>query len=61
MLLILQLVPMRDFTTKQLAQHDGSDPELPMLIAIRGVVFDVSTGKNFYGPNGEPTAAGSHG
>lgn len=57
--MMLQLVPMRDFTTKQLAQHDGSDPELPMLISIRGVVFDVSTGKNFYGPNGEPPAAGS--
>jgi membrane-associated progesterone receptor component len=37
---------------EQLSAHDGSNPELPMLIAIRGVVFDVSTGKQFYGPNG---------
>lgn len=44
---------MRDFTMEQLAQHDGSNPDLPMLISIRGVVFDVSTGKQFYGPNGE--------
>jgi predicted heme/steroid binding protein len=44
---------MRDFTKQELAQHDGSKPDLPMLISIRGVVFDVSTGKQFYGPNGE--------
>lgn len=50
--LLEQLVPMRDFTMDQLKQHDGSNPDLPMLISIRGVVFDVSTGKQFYGPNG---------
>jgi hypothetical protein len=54
---LLQLVPERDFTPEQLAQHDGSNPSLPMLISIRGVVFDVSTGKQFYGPNGEEAAA----
>jgi predicted heme/steroid binding protein len=43
---------MRDFTKQELAQHDGSNPDLPILISIRGVVFDVSTGKQFYGPNG---------
>jgi hypothetical protein len=49
----VQLVPMKTFTLQQLAQHDGSNPDVPMLISIRGVVFDVSTGKQFYGPNGE--------
>jgi predicted heme/steroid binding protein len=47
---------MKDFTKQQLAQHDGSNPDLPMLISIRGVVFDVSTGKQFYGPNGESSS-----
>lgn len=51
--LLLQLVPEKNFTPEQLAQHDGNNPDLPMLISIRGVVFDVSTGKQFYGPNGE--------
>jgi hypothetical protein len=54
--MLLQLVPERDFTPEQLAQHDGSNPSLPMLISIRGVVFDVSSGKQFYGPNGEAAA-----
>ena len=30
---------------KELAQYDGSDPSKPILLAIRGVVFDVSTGE----------------
>lgn len=47
---------MKDFTHEQLAQHDGHHPDLPMLISIRGVVFDVSSGKQFYGPNGEHLA-----
>jgi len=56
--LLEQLVPMRDFTMDQLKQHDGSNADLPMLISIRGVVFDVSTGKQFYGPNGKVNVKG---
>ncbi|KAF8057743.1 ALG10 [Scenedesmus sp. PABB004] len=47
-----KVVPMRDVTPEELAAHDGSDPGRPMLISIRGVVFDVSSGKQFYGPDG---------
>jgi predicted heme/steroid binding protein len=55
-----QVVPMRELTLQQLGQHDGSDPSLPMLLAIRGVVYDISSGKQFYGPDGEPAAGAMH-
>lgn len=44
---------MRDVTPEELAASDGSDPSRPMLISIRGVVYDVTKGKDFYGPGGE--------
>eukprot|EP00891_Asterochloris_glomerata_P008310 jgi/Astpho2/8310/Aster-01384 len=43
---------------KELAQYDGSNPSKPILLAIRGVVFDVSTGAVFYGPDGVYPFAG---
>lgn len=33
-----------------LAQCDGSNPGLPIYVAIRGQVFDVSINKDSYGP-----------
>ena len=42
----------RIFTPEQLAQYDGTDPKLPLLLAVRGDVFDVSSGRLFYGPGG---------
>eukprot|EP00878_Enallax_costatus_P008046 GHUV01008413.1.p1 GENE.GHUV01008413.1~~GHUV01008413.1.p1 ORF type:complete len:239 (+),score=26.50 GHUV01008413.1:190-906(+) len=47
-----KVVPVKQFTLDELSRHDGSDPSLPMLLSIRGVVFDITTGKNFYGPDG---------
>lgn len=44
---------MKSFTKDELSKHDGSDPSLPMLLSIRGVVYDISTGKQYYGPDGE--------
>ncbi|XP_020570941.1 probable steroid-binding protein 3 [Phalaenopsis equestris] len=41
-----------DLTSDQLKDYDGSDESKPIYISIRGVVFDVSTGKSFYGPGG---------
>lgn len=41
--------PLRIFTNQELAKYDGSDPNLPIYLAIKGVVFDVSEGKDFYG------------
>lgn len=50
-----QLEPMakRDFTVAELRHYDGTDAcEGRILIAINGKVFDVSRGRNFYGPDG---------
>ncbi|MEW5301001.1 MAG: hypothetical protein WDW36_003887 [Sanguina aurantia] len=39
-------------STEQLAQHDGSDTSKPLYLAVRGVVYDMSPGREFYGPGG---------
>eukprot|EP01119_Soliformovum_irregulare_P004491 TRINITY_DN15513_c0_g1_i1.p1 TRINITY_DN15513_c0_g1~~TRINITY_DN15513_c0_g1_i1.p1 ORF type:complete len:152 (+),score=30.20 TRINITY_DN15513_c0_g1_i1:74-529(+) len=42
----------RDFTLEELKEYDGSDPTSPILMAVRGTVFDVTNGAGFYGPGG---------
>ncbi|EEE58966.1 hypothetical protein OsJ_10653 [Oryza sativa Japonica Group] len=41
-----------EITLEQLAAYDGKDPAKPILIAIRGQVYDVTRGRLFYGPQG---------
>ncbi|XP_072166571.1 neudesin-like [Diadema setosum] len=41
--------PVKVFTNKELSRYDGTNPDLPIYMAVKGVVFDVSTGKEFYG------------
>ncbi|KAG8063582.1 hypothetical protein GUJ93_ZPchr0003g18587 [Zizania palustris] len=45
-------VQLGEITLQQLAAYDGKDPSKPILIAIRGQVYDVSRGRLFYGPQG---------
>lgn len=42
--------PQKTFTPEQLARYDGSNPRLPLLLAVCGDVFDVSDGRDFYAP-----------
>ena len=42
----------RDYSLQELAAYDGSDPSKPLLLAIRGQVYDVTRGQDFYGPGG---------
>jgi membrane-associated progesterone receptor component len=42
----------RDYSFSELADYDGSDPTKPLLIGIRGYVYDVTRGRDFYGPGG---------
>ena len=39
---------VRSFVKADLRRFDGSDDTLPILMAIQGIVFDVSSGANFY-------------
>ncbi|XP_023141461.2 neudesin [Amphiprion ocellaris] len=41
--------PVRLFTEEELKRYDGSQEDQPIYLAIKGVVFDVTTGKEFYG------------
>jgi membrane-associated progesterone receptor component len=42
----------RDYTLAELAGYDGSDAAKPLLIGIRGYVYDVTRGRDYYGPGG---------
>jgi len=48
------LLPPRDdpFTLGQLKEFDGSDPEKPIYVSIKGTIFDVTAKKAMYGPGG---------
>ena len=39
-----------DIILEELHRYAGADPFLPILMAVRGVIFDVTKGKDFYGP-----------
>jgi len=53
-----QMEPLRppvqigEVTEEQLKGYDGSDPEKPLLMAIKGQIYDVSQSRMFYGPGG---------
>ena len=47
--------PPRNFTAKQLEYFDGTkdgEEDKPVYLSLNGIVFDVSEGRNFYGPGG---------
>lgn len=41
-----------ELTLDQLKQYDGTNPSNPIYIGVKGRIFDVTTGKSFYGPGG---------
>jgi hypothetical protein len=44
-----------NLSLEQLRAYDGSDPDKPLLIAVRGQIYDMSSGRSFYGPGAEPS------
>jgi predicted heme/steroid binding protein len=42
----------KTFTDADLKAYDGTNPDLPILIAINGTIYDVSKGRKHYGPGG---------
>jgi len=47
-----RLTQKRDFKLEELRAFDGSDPTSPILMAVKGKVYDVTNGAGFYGPGG---------
>ncbi|KAH9622716.1 hypothetical protein KSS87_018884 [Heliosperma pusillum] len=45
-------VQLGDVTEEELKAYDGSNPQKPLLMAIKGQIYDVSRGRMFYGPGG---------
>lgn len=45
-------VQMGVVTLEELKPFDGSDPKKPLLMAIKGNIYDVSRSRMFYGPGG---------
>ena len=43
---------MESFVKTDLRRYDGSDESRPIMMAIQGIVFDVSSGANFYSKAG---------
>ncbi|KAG0457466.1 hypothetical protein HPP92_022318 [Vanilla planifolia] len=45
-------VQLGEITEEELSAYDGSDPKKPLLMAIKGQIYDVSQSRMFYGPEG---------
>ncbi|KAI8830326.1 cytochrome b5-like heme/steroid binding domain-containing protein [Chytriomyces cf. hyalinus JEL632] len=43
----------RLFTPEELSQFNGNDPSLPIYIALKGVVYDVTARPDLYAPGGQ--------
>jgi len=39
----------KEFTAEELSKYDGSDPDLPIYLAVKGKVYDVSSAAHMYG------------
>ncbi|KAI3750361.1 hypothetical protein L2E82_20995 [Cichorium intybus] len=45
-------VQLGSITEEELRPYNGSDPNKPLLMAIKGKIYDVSRSRMFYGPGG---------
>ncbi|KAK4734494.1 hypothetical protein R3W88_008755 [Solanum pinnatisectum] len=45
-------VQLGEISGEELKQYDGSDSKKPLLMAIKGQIYDVSQSRMFYGPGG---------
>lgn len=57
-----ELPPMkkRDMTPEEIRKYDGTGEDGRVLVAVNGKVFDVTKGRNFYGPGGPYHAFAGH-
>lgn len=40
----------KDLTVAEIKKYDGTQPDGRVLLAVNGIIFDVTKGKRFYGP-----------
>ncbi|ONK71367.1 uncharacterized protein A4U43_C04F7820 [Asparagus officinalis] len=45
-------VQLGEITEEELSAYDGSDSKKPLLMAIKGQIYDVTQSRMFYGPGG---------
>ncbi|KAG6502612.1 hypothetical protein ZIOFF_034897 [Zingiber officinale] len=45
-------VQLGEVAEEELLAYDGSDPKKPLLMAIKGQIYDVTQSRMFYGPGG---------
>ncbi|EPS69054.1 hypothetical protein M569_05715, partial [Genlisea aurea] len=45
-------VQIGEISAEELRKYDGSDQKKPLLMAIKGQIYDVSQSRMFYGPGG---------
>ncbi|OIV98908.1 hypothetical protein TanjilG_07343 [Lupinus angustifolius] len=45
-------VQLGEISEEELKAYDGSDAEKPLLMAIKGQIYDISQSRMFYGPGG---------
>mmetsp|Transcript_15711 Transcript_15711/g.34045 ORF Transcript_15711/g.34045 Transcript_15711/m.34045 type:complete len:157 (-) Transcript_15711:204-674(-) len=51
---------LEEFSYEKLKMYTGEDESKPLLLGAKGRVFDVSPGKDFYGPGGPYAAFAGH-
>ncbi|KVI04699.1 membrane steroid-binding protein 1-like [Cynara cardunculus var. scolymus] len=45
-------VQLGEISEEELKAYDGNDPQKPLLMAIKGQIYDVTQSRMFYGPGG---------
>lgn len=45
-------IVLREYSKEELSRCTGADPSTPILVAIKGKIYDVTRGRSFYGPGG---------
>lgn len=50
---LASIEPRKEWTEEELKQYNGDDETGPLLLAVKGDVFNVWKGRNFYGNGAE--------
>ena len=51
-------IQLGEVISTELGKYDGQDPFRPILLSLRGTIYDVSSAKEMYGPGALQAASG---